>query len=85
MHFSPDRYWPAGFPNAPGRTLVDQRSARLTAPRPELHHPIPRLHRGRVVLDDHDRIPGIREPPQQAEQALRVRRVESDGRLVQHV
>ena len=67
------------------RSLVDQCAARRAAPGPELHHPIGGAHRRRVVFDHHDRVARIGEPAQQAEQPARVRGVEADGRLVQHV
>src|SRR4029077_11119196 len=74
-----------GLPYAPSGPLVDQRPPGLTTRRPELDHPIARLHRGRVVLDDHDSIARVGEATQEAEQAMRVRGVEPDGRLIEDV
>ena len=74
-----------GLPHAGGGALIDDLTAGLAAPGAELHHPVGAAHRRRVVLDYDHRVADVGEPPQEPEQAVDVRRVQPDGRLVQHI
>ena len=52
---------------------------------PELDHVVGGANRVEIVLDDEHRVAAVAQPEQQLEQAVHVARVQSDGRLVEHV
>src|SRR5207249_2264102 len=68
-----------------GRPLVHELAPRLAACGAQLHHPVGGAHGGRVVLDYHDGVAAVGQPPQQAEQPAGIRGMQADGRLVEHV
>src|SRR2546425_7263499 len=49
----------------PRSTLFPYTTLFRSAAGTELDHPVRRAHRRGIVLDDDDRVPGVREPPQQ--------------------
>ena len=69
---------PAGRPN----TISPPRSPE---PGPELDHVIGGLDEAAVVLDDDDRVAGLRQLAAEIGEPRRVARVQADGRLVEHV
>ena len=65
--------------------LEDDPAAVVAGPGPEVDDPVGVRHDRLVVLDDDDRLAGVDEPVQQAEQLLDVGEVQAGGRLVEHV
>ena len=51
----------------------------------EIDDVIGRAHYGRLMFHDHDGIPDIAQFPENANQPLRVARVQSHARFVQHI
>ena len=54
-------------------SLIHELSAGIATRRPELDHPVGRAHRRGIMLDDDDRVPGVRQLAQQAEQSIHIR------------
>ncbi len=67
------------------RSLGDDFAPLDARPRPEVDQVVGRSHRVLVVLDNHDRVAQLGEPPQGEEQAVVVARMQADRRLVQDV
>ena len=64
---------------------VDDLAAQLPRGRPHLDEGVRRLHGLPVVLDHHDRVAQLADGVERPHQALRVPRMQADGRLVQDV
>src|SRR5258706_2870488 len=75
----------AGGDEVGGRALVDDPTAVVAGAGAEVDDPVGVRHDRLVVLDDDDRLAGIYEPVEQAEQLLDVGEVEAGGRLVEDV
>src|SRR5688500_9305582 len=73
------------FVRARHRTCEDNLSAMLSASGPELDHVVGGFDRGRIVLDDEDRVSRIAQPVQQAEEPVHVARMQSNRRLVENI
>src|SRR3982750_816053 len=67
------------------RPLEDNPAAVVAGAGAEVDDPVGVRHDPLVVLDDDDRLAGVDEPVEQAEQLLDVGEVEADGRLVEDV
>src|SRR5205085_157754 len=67
------------------RAGEDDLAAALAGTRPELHDVIGRFDEAAIVLDDDDRVAGGGELVTDVAEPHRVARVQSDGRLVEHV
>ena len=67
------------------RALEDDAAAVVAGARAEVDDPVGVRHHGLVVLDHDDRLAGVDEPVEQAEQLLDVGEVEAAGRLVEDV
>ncbi len=67
------------------RPLDHEAPAPVAAVRTEVDHPVGRLHDVEVVLDHDDRVPGVDEASEDAEQLADVLEVQARRRLVQHV
>src|SRR5919201_1937750 len=65
--------------------LEDDPTAVVAGARAEIDDPVGMRHDRLVVLDDDDRLAGIDEPVEQAEQLLDVGEVQAGGRLVEDV
>src|SRR5487761_1636790 len=68
-----------------GRALEDDPAAVVAGAGAEVDDPVGVRHDRLVVLDDDDRLAGVDEPVEQAEQLLDVGEVEAAGRLVEDV
>src|SRR5271170_7988188 len=68
-----------------GRTLEDNPAAVAAGAGAEVDDPVGVRHDRLVVLDDDDRLAGIDQPVEQAEQLLDVGEVEAGGWLVEEV
>ena len=68
-----------------GRALEDDPAAVVAGARAEVDDPVGVRHDRLVVLDDDDRLAGVDEPVEQAEQLLDVGEVQAGGRLVEDV
>ena len=75
----------AGGDEVGGCALEDDPAAVVTGARAEVDDPVGVRHHRLVVLDDDDRLAGVDEPVEQAEQLLDVGQVEAGGRLVEDV
>src|SRR5205085_5438795 len=73
----------AGGDEVGGRALEDDPAAVVTGAGAEVDDPVGVRHDRLVVLDDDDRLAGVDEPVEQAEQLLDVGEVEAGGRLVE--
>ena len=62
-----------------GRTLEDDPAAVVPGAGAEVDYPIGVRHDRLVVLDDNDRLAGVDEPVEQAEQPLDVGGVQADS------
>ena len=67
------------------RALEHDPAAVVAGARAEVDDPVGVRHDRLVVLDDDDRLAGVDEPVEQAEQLLDVGEVQAGGRLVEHV
>ena len=74
-----------GGDEASGCALEDDSAAVVTGAGTEVDDPVRVRHDPLVVLDDDDRLAGVDEPVEQAEQLLDVGEVEAGGRLVEDV
>src|SRR5262245_23873200 len=63
----------------------DDASAAISARRAQLHHVVRRADRLRIVLHDEHRVAGVAQSREETQQPSHVARMQSDGRLVQHV
>ena len=68
-----------------GGALEHDRAAVVAGAGTEVDDPVGVGHHRLVVLDDDDRLAGVDEPVEQAEQLLDVGEVEAGGRLVEDV
>src|SRR5680860_1800875 len=68
-----------------GRSLEDDPATIMTCGRPHIDDPVGVRHHRLVVRDDDDRLAGVHEPVEQAEQLLDVGEGEPGGRLVEDV
>src|SRR6185503_3203975 len=68
-----------------GRAVEDDPAAVVAGTGAEVDDPVSVRHDGLVVLDDDDRLAGIDEPVQQAEQLRDVGEVQAGGGLVEDV
>ena len=68
-----------------GRALEDDPAAVVAGAGAEVDDPVGVRHDRLVVLDDDDRLAGVDEPVEQAEQLLDVGEVQAGGRLVEDV
>ena len=68
-----------------GRALEDDPAAVVTRTGTEVDDPVGMRHHRLMVLDDDDRLTGVDEPVEQAEQLLDVGEVQTRGRLVEDV
>ena len=68
-----------------GRALEDDLPAVVAGAGAEVDDPVGVRHDRLVVLDDDDRLAGVHEPVEQAEQLLDVGEVQAGGRLVEDV
>ena len=75
----------AGGDEVGGRALEDDPAAVVAGAGAEVDDPVGVRHDRLVVLDDDDRLAGVDEPVEQAEQLLDVGEVEAGGRLVEDV
>ncbi len=75
----------AGIYECPRCSLKDDPAAIMTCGRPHINDPVGVRHDRLVVLDDDDRLAGVDEPVEQAEQLLDVGEVQAGGRLVEDV
>ena len=73
----------AGGDEVGGRALEDDPAAVVAGAGAEVDDPVGVRHDRLVVLDDDDRLAGVDEPVEQAEQLLDVGEVEAGGRLVE--
>ena len=71
----------AGGDEVSGRALEDDPAAVVAGAGAEVDDPVGVRHHRLVVLDDDDRLAGLDEPVEQAEQMLDVGQVEAVGRL----
>ena len=67
------------------RARVDELAALAARAGPEVDHVVGRLDERALVLDHDDSVAGVREPPQHSGETRGVARVQSHGRLVEHV
>src|SRR5216683_3271999 len=75
----------AGGDEVGGGALEDDPAAIVAGAGAEVDDPVGVRHDRLVVLDDDDRLAGVDEPVEQAEQLLDVGEVEAGGRLVEDV
>jgi hypothetical protein len=75
----------AGGHDVGGRALEDDPAAVVAGTGAEVDDPVGVRHDGQVVLDDDDRLAGVDEAVEQAEQPLDVGEVQAGGRLVEDV
>ena len=75
----------AGGDEVGGCALEDDPAAVVAGAGAEVDDPVGVRHDRLVVLDDDDRLAGVDEPVEQAEQLLDVGEVEAGGRLVEDV
>ena len=75
----------AGRDEVGRRALEDDPPAVVAGAGAEVDDPVGVRHHGLVVLDDDDRLAGVDEPVEQAEQLLDVGEVQAGGRLVEDV
>ena len=75
----------AGGDEVGGRALEDDPAAVVAGAGAEVDDPVGVRHDRLVVLDDDDRLAGVDEPVEQAEQLLDVGEVQAGGRLVEDV
>ena len=75
----------AGGDEVGGCALEHDPAAVMAGAWAEVDDPVGPCHDRLVVRDDDDRLAGIDEPVEQAEQLLDVGEVEADGRLVEDV
>ena len=75
----------AGRDEVGGRALEDDPAAVVAGAGAEVDDPVGARHDRLVVGDDDDRLAGVDEPVEQAEQLLDVGEVEAGGRLVEDV
>jgi hypothetical protein len=75
----------AGGDEVGGGALEDDPAAVVAGAGAEVDDPVGVRHDRLVVLDDDDRLAGVDEPVEQAEQLLHVGEVEAGGRLVEDV
>src|SRR5215218_2226500 len=68
-----------------GRALKDDLAAVVAGARAEVDDPVGVRHDRLVVLDDDDRLAGVDEPVEEAQQLLDVGEVQAGGRLVEDV
>src|SRR5580692_5835710 len=68
-----------------GRALEDDPAAVVAGAGAEVDDPVGVRHDRLVVLDDNDRLTGVDEPVEEAEQLLYVGEVQAGGRLVEDV
>src|SRR5580700_6947281 len=68
-----------------GCALEDDPAAVVASAGAEVDDPVGVRHDRLVVLDDDDRLAGVDEPVEQAEQLLDVGEVQAGGRLVQYI
>ena len=73
------------FATVSGAAFRDDPAATRAALRPQVDQPVGFGDDIEVVLDDDDRVAGIDEPMQHAQQLLDVRHVQADRGLVEHV
>ena len=66
-------------------TRDDQVPALVTALRSEVDHPVGRLDDVEIVLDDHERVPGLEQFPKRRQQLGNVVEVEAGRRFVEDV
>ena len=66
-----------------GRALEDDPAAVVTGTGPEVDDPVGMRHDRLVVPDDDDRLAGVHEPVEQAQQVLDVGEVQAGRRLVE--
>src|SRR5215217_7047457 len=75
----------AGGDEVGGRALEDDPAAVVAGAGTEVDEPVGVRHDRLVVLDDDDRLAGVDDPVEQAEQLLDVGEVQARGRLVEDV
>ena len=75
----------AGGDEVGGRALEDDPAAVVTGTGPEVDDPVGMGHDRLMVLDDENRLAGVDEPVEQAEQLLDVGEVQAARRLVEDV
>src|SRR5215211_3584323 len=75
----------AGGDEVGGCAVEDDPAAVVAGAGAEVDDPVGVRHDRQVVLDDDDRLAGVDEPVEQAEQLLDVGEVEAAGRLVEDV
>ena len=68
-----------------GRPIATTSPPRSPASGPEIDHPVGELDDVEVVLDQHERVPGIDEPVEHLRELADVVEVQAGGRLVHHV
>jgi hypothetical protein len=81
------RHLDRGVASRPGRVLpfIEERAAPLARARPQLHDPVGRRDHVGIVFDHEERVSPRAETMENADQAVRVARMEPDRRLVEHV
>ena len=75
--------FPSGGDEVGGRALEDDPAAVVAGAGTEVDDPVGVRHDRLVVLDHDDRLAGVHEPVEQAEQLLDVGEVQAGGRLVE--
>src|SRR5450631_980562 len=75
----------AGRDEVGGCALEDDPPAVVASAGAEVDDPVGVRHDSLMVRDDDDRLAGVNEPVEQAEQPLDVSEVKAGGRLVEHV
>ena len=75
----------AGGDEVGGRALEDDPAAVVAGARAEVDDPVGVRHDRLVMLDNDDRLAGVDEPVQQAQQLLDIGEMQAGGRLVQDV